>query len=63
MERTLGDTIFREDKYDEKAQKAYISLLRGLFGCGTVQITASDMGIKLYSDFCFILTSLFFSIK
>lgn len=25
------DTIFREDKYDEKAQKAYISLLRGLF--------------------------------
>ena len=25
------DTIFREDKYDEKAQQAYISLLRGLF--------------------------------
>lgn len=21
------------------------------FGCGTVQITASDMGVKLYSDF------------
>lgn len=25
------DTIFREDKNDEKAQKAYINLLRGLF--------------------------------
>lgn len=25
------DTIFREDKHDEKAQKAYINLLRGLF--------------------------------
>ena len=25
------DTIFREDKYDEKAQEAYINLLRGLF--------------------------------
>lgn len=25
------DTIFREDKHDERAQKAYINLLRGLF--------------------------------
>lgn len=25
------DAIFREDKYDEKAQEAYIALLRGLF--------------------------------
>lgn len=24
------------------------------FGCGTVQITASDMGVKLYSDFGFV---------
>ena len=23
------------------------------FGCGTVQITASDMGVKLYTDFGF----------
>ncbi len=23
------------------------------YGCGTVQITASDMGVKLYSDFGF----------
>lgn len=25
----------------------------GDFGCGTVQITASDMGVKLYTDFGF----------
>lgn len=31
------DTIFREDKYDEKAQEAYINLLRGLFKDSTAK--------------------------
>lgn len=29
------------------------------FGCGTVQITASDMGVKLYTDFGFVKNSNF----
>lgn len=24
------------------------------YGCGTIQITASDMGVKLYTDFGFV---------
>ena len=33
------------------------------FGCGTVQITASDMGVKLYSDFGFIHNENFMQYK
>ena len=29
------------------------------YGCGTVQITASDMGVKLYTDFGFVHNSNF----
>lgn len=33
------------------------------FGCGTVQITASDMGVKLYSDFGFVHNANFMRYK
>lgn len=33
------------------------------FGCGTVQITASDMGVKLYTDFGFIHNQNFMQYK
>ncbi|MDO4459919.1 MAG: GNAT family N-acetyltransferase [Clostridia bacterium] len=33
------------------------------YGCGTVQITASDMGVKLYSDFGFSYNSNFMQYK
>ena len=34
-----------------------------VFGCGTVQITASDMGVKLYSDFGFVHNANFIKYK
>lgn len=33
------------------------------YGCGTVQITASDMGVKLYTDFGFIHNENFMQYK
>lgn len=33
------------------------------YGCGTVQITASDMGVKLYTDFGFIHNGNFMQYK
>lgn len=33
------------------------------YGCGTVQITASDMGVKLYSDFGFQFNNNFMQYK
>ncbi len=33
------------------------------YGCGTVQITASDMGVKLYTDFGFIHNNKFMQYK
>lgn len=33
------------------------------YGCGTIQITASDMGVKLYSDFGFIHNENFMQYK
>ena len=33
------------------------------FGCGTVQITASDMGVLLYTDFGFVKNSNFMQYK
>ncbi len=33
------------------------------YGCGTVQITASDMGVKLYSNFGFVHNSNFMQYK
>lgn len=33
------------------------------YGCGTVQITASDMGVKLYTDFGFIHNENFMNYK
>lgn len=33
------------------------------YGCGTVQITASDMGVLLYSDFGFVKNSNFMQYK
>lgn len=33
------------------------------YGCGTVQITASDMGVKLYTDFGFIHNQNFMQYK
>lgn len=33
------------------------------YGCGTVQITASDMGIKLYADFGFVHNGNFMQYK
>lgn len=33
------------------------------FGCGTVQITASDMGVKLYTDFGFVHNQNFMQYK
>ena len=33
------------------------------YGCGTVQITASDMGVKLYSDFGFVHNGNFMQYK
>ena len=35
----------------------------GEFECGTVQITASDMGVKLYSDFGFVHNENFMQYK
>ncbi len=35
----------------------------GEYGCGTVQITASDMGVKLYSDFGFVHNENFMQYK
>lgn len=32
-------------------------------GCGTVQITASDMGVLLYTDFCFVKNKNFMQYK
>ena len=34
-----------------------------VFGCGTVQITASDMGVTLYSDFGFVHNANFMQYK
>ena len=34
-----------------------------VFGCGTVQITASDMGVRLYSDFGFVHNANFMQYK
>ena len=34
-----------------------------LFGCGTVQITASDMGVLLYTDFGFVKNGNFMQYK
>lgn len=33
------------------------------YGCGTIQITASDMGIKLYADFGFVYNGNFMQYK
>lgn len=33
------------------------------YGCGTVQITASDMGVKLYTDFGFVHNQNFMQYK
>lgn len=33
------------------------------YGCGTVQITASDMGVKLYKDFGFVHNGNFMQYK
>lgn len=33
------------------------------YGCGTVQITASDMGVKLYTDFGFVHNDNFMQYK
>lgn len=33
------------------------------FGCGTIQITASDMGVKLYTDFGFVKNGNFMQYK
>ena len=33
------------------------------YGCGTVQITASDMGVLLYSDFGFVKNGNFMQYK
>ena len=33
------------------------------YGCGTIQITASDMGVKLYSDFGFVHNGNFMQYK
>lgn len=33
------------------------------YGCGTVWITASDMGVKLYSDFGFVKNGNFMQYK
>ena len=33
------------------------------YGCGTVQITASDMGVKLYSNFGFVHNENFMQYK
>lgn len=33
------------------------------YGCGTVQITASDMGVKLYSNFGFVHNDNFMQYK
>jgi GNAT superfamily N-acetyltransferase len=34
-----------------------------IYGCGTVQITASDMGVLLYSDFGFVKNGNFMQYK
>lgn len=33
------------------------------YGCGTIQITASDMGVKLYADFGFVYNGNFMQYK
>lgn len=33
------------------------------YGCGTIQITASDMGVKLYTDFGFVHNEIFMQYK
>lgn len=33
------------------------------YGCGTIQITASDMGVKLYKDFGFVHNGNFMQYK
>jgi GNAT superfamily N-acetyltransferase len=33
------------------------------YGCGTIQITASDMGVKLYTDFGFVHNGNFMQYK
>lgn len=33
------------------------------YGCGTIQITASDMGVKLYTDFGFVHNDNFMQYK
>lgn len=33
------------------------------YGCGTIQITASDMGVKLYTDFGFVNNGNFMQYK
>ncbi len=35
----------------------------GEYGCGTIQITASDMGVKLYADFGFVHNGNFMQYK
>lgn len=33
------------------------------YGCGTIQITASDMGVKMYTDFGFVHNGNFMQYK
>ena len=64
MEKTVGIGLFAL----LVVGVAFVQLTRVVhdakeYGCGTVQITASDMGVKLYSNFGFVPNKNFMQYK
>ena len=51
----------RINQLREEGAKEDIDLVD--YGCGTIQITASDMGVKLYTDFGFVHNDNFMQYK
>ena len=65
--RGLLSSMFTEPKYRRKgiAKELLSRVVNDArdYGCGTIQITASDMGVKLYMDFGFVHNDNFMQYK
>lgn len=67
--RAIGVSNFYPDRYIDIAHGIAKELLSRViddareYGCGTIQITASDMGVKLYTDFGFVHNGNFMQYK
>ena len=57
-------SMFTDPDYRRKGiAKELLTRVAKEYGCGTVQITASDMGVKLYSNFGFVPNKNFMQYK